>query len=305
MKIGFIGLGNIGSIMASNVLKAGYDLTVHDLRREAGEQLIASGAKWADSPREVAETCDTIITSLPGPPQVRTVMEDENGVFSGIRSGSTWIEMSTNDSNEVKRLGAIAEEKGAFALDAPLSGGREAAKAGKITIIVGGKKDVYEAHLPLLQAIGGKIFYLGPLGSGEVAKIVTNLLALGQLVFAGEAFMLGKKAGIDLAALFEATKASHGSSYTLELDFPEVLKGTYDDGFAIEMACKDLRLAVSLARQLSVPLKIGGLVEQLFIWAKAQYGPDVKTPQVVKSLEDAMNVYLRAPVKEAGSENDG
>jgi 3-hydroxyisobutyrate dehydrogenase len=295
MKVGFIGLGSIGSVMAGHLIKAGYTLIVHDLDPVAGENLVASGAQWAKNPRAVSEASDTVITSLPGPPQVRAVMESEQGVLSGLRIGCTWIEMSTTDAKEVQRLGAIAEDKGASVLEAPVTGGLTLAKAGGITILVGGKKDVFEAQLPVLQGIGGKILHMGPLGSASVVKVISNLLALGHMILAGEAFMLGKQAGIDPTALFEGLKASSGNSYTIETEMPLVYNGSYDVGFSLALACKDLGLACELGRKHGVPLELGGLIEQIFVRAKIQYGDDKNSTQAVKLLEDAMNVYLRAP----------
>jgi 3-hydroxyisobutyrate dehydrogenase len=294
-KIGWVGLGNIGSVMAGLLLKAGYHMNVHDIRPEAAEKLIAAGAHWAGSPREVAETSDTIVTSLPGPPQVRAVVEGEQGLLSGLHAGCTWIEMSTTDDKEVQRLGAIAQEKGAAVLEAPVTGGLTLAKAGGITILVGGPKDVFEAQLPVLEVIGGKILHMGPLGSASVVKVISNLLALGHLIMAGEAFMLGKRAGIDATAFLEGIKASSGNSYTIETEMPLVYNGSYDVGWTMALAIKDLGLTMQLARKHSVPLEIGALIEQIFVRATVQYGEDANSTQAVKLLEDAMNVYLRAP----------
>jgi 3-hydroxyisobutyrate dehydrogenase len=221
-------------------------------------------------------------------------MEGEQGVLAGLRSGCTWIDMSTTSEKEIKRLGAIAADKGAAVLEAPVTGGLALAKEGGITILVGGEKKIFEAQLPVLQVIGGKILHMGPLGSASVVKVITNLLALGHLILAGEAFMLGKKAGIDLTALFEGIKASSGNSYTIETELPLVYNGSYDVGFSLALACKDLGLAHELGRDHGVPLEIGGLIEQIFIRAKTQYGDDKNSTQAVKLLEDALNDYLRA-----------
>jgi len=295
MNIGFIGLGNVGSVMAGHLIQAGYTLIVNDIRLESGENLIASGAQWAEHPRALAEASDIVLTSLPGPPQVRTVMEDKNGVFSGIRHGTTWIDMSTTDADEMQRLGGLAEGKGVSVLEAPVTGGLTLAKEGGMTILVGGDKEVFESHLPLLQVIGGKILHLGPLGSASVVKVISNLLALGHLLLAGEAFMLGQQAGIDLTALFEGIKASSGNSYTVEKEIPLVYNGSYDVGFSLALTCKDLGIALELARKHGISLELGGLVEQIFIRAKTQYGEDKNSTQAIRLLEDAMNVYLRAP----------
>ncbi len=295
MKIGWIGLGNIGGVMASNLLKAGYELIVHDLEYKAAEILVSAGAEWATTPEVLAGKADTIITSLPGPPQVRAAMEGKSGVFAGIRPGATWIDMSTTDAEEVERLGSIAAEKGASVLEAPLTGGVTLAKAGGITILVGGEKDVFEAQLPMLRKIGGKILLMGPLGSASVVKVITNLLALGHLIMAGEAFMLGSRAGIEPKALLEGIQASSGNSYTIEKEMPLVYNGSYDVGFSMALACKDLALTMKQARHHGVPLELGALVEQIFLRAKKQYGDSANSTQAVKLLEDTMNIYLRAP----------
>ena len=295
MKIGWIGLGNIGCVMASNLMKAGFHLIVHDLEYQAAEKLISAGAEWAATPRALAGKADSIITSLPGPPQVRAVMEGESGVFAGIRTGSTWIDMSTTDADEVERFGAIAAEKGVSILEAPLTGGVTLARAGGITMLVGGEKDVFEAQLPMLRKIGGKILHMGPLGSASVVKVITNLLALGHLIMAGEAFMLGNQAGIDPKALLEGIQASSGNSYTIDKEMPLVYNGSYDVGFSLALACKDLGLTMKHARKHGVPLELGALIEQIFVRAKKKYGESANSTQAVKLLEDAMNVYLRAP----------
>ena len=294
MKIGWIGLGNIGGVMAANLIKEGYRLIVHDLEYKAAEKLIAAGAEWADTPQALAAEADTIITSLPGPPQVRSVMESKQGVFSGIRAGATWIDMSTTDAEEVERLGIIAAEKDVSVLEAPLTGGVTLARAGGITMLVGGEKDVFESQLPMLKKIGGTVLLMGPLGSASIVKVITNLLALGHLIMAGEAFMLGNQAGIDPKALLEGIQASSGNSYTIEKEMPLVYNGSYDVEFSMALACKDLGLTMKHARKYGVPLELGALVEQIFIRAKRMYGDAANSTQAVKLLEDTMNVYLRA-----------
>jgi 3-hydroxyisobutyrate dehydrogenase len=203
--------------------------------------------------------------------------------------------MSTTDAEEVERLGAIAADKGVSVLEAPLTDDVTLAKAGGITMLVGGEKDVFEAQLPMLRKIGGKILLMGPLGSASVVKVITNLLALGHMIMAGEAFMLGNRAGIDPKALLEGIQASSGNSYTIEKEMPLVYNGSYDVGFSMALACKDLALTMKHARNHGVPLELGALVEQIFLRAKKQYGESANSTQAVKLLEDAMNIYLRAP----------
>ena len=284
--------------MAANLVKAGYAMIVHDLRPESGEELVIAGAQWAESPCELAEASDIVITSLPGPPQVKAVMEGRRGIFSGIRSGCTWIDMSTTDAGELKRLGKIAVSKGVAVLEAPVTGGLVLAKKGGVTILVGGEREVFETHLPMLQVIGGKILLMGPLGSAGVVKVISNLLALGHMILAGEAFMLGKQAGISLAALFEGIMASSGRSRVIRNEMPLVYNGTYDVGFSMALACKDLGLVLEMARKYGVPLELGGLIEQIFIRAKTHYGDDANSTQVVKLLEDTMDAYLRGEIVE-------
>jgi 3-hydroxyisobutyrate dehydrogenase len=303
VKIGWIGLGKIGSIMAANLLKAGYTMIVHDLTPEPGEGLVAAGAQWAKNPCELAEVADIVITSLPGPPQVKKVMESRRGVFSGLRSGCTWIDMSTTDAQELKRLAKIAASKGVAVLEAPVTGGLVLAKKGGITILVGGEKEVFEAHLPMFQVIGGKILLMGPLGSASVVKVISNLLSLGHMILAGEAFMLGKRAGIDLAALFEGIMASSGRSRVIRNEMPLVYNGTYDVGFSMALACKDLGLVLEMARKNGVPLELGALIEQIFIRAKTHYGDHADSTQVVKLIEDALGDYLRGEVVEYAPRN--
>lgn len=298
MKIGFVGLGSIGSVLAGHVVAAGYDTAVHDLRREAGDDLVAAGARWAEDVCALAREVDVLITSLPGPPQVKAVMDGEQGLLACMRSGSTWIDMSTTDTAEVQRMGAIAAERDVAVLEAPVTGGLALAKEGGITILVGGPKETFDAWRPLLQVMGGTIEYMGPLGSASVVKVITNLLALGHLLLAGEAFMLGQKAGIDLNALLAGIKASSGNSYTIETEMPLVYDGSYDVGFSLALACKDLGLTGQLAREHGVPLEIGALVEQIFIRAKSVYGPTANSTQAVKLLEDDLNTYLRARLKD-------
>jgi 3-hydroxyisobutyrate dehydrogenase len=253
------------------------------------------GARWADSPKAVAQAGDTIITSLPGPPQVKAVMEGEKGALSGLSENKTWIDMSTTDNSEVKRLSKLAGEKGVSMLEAPVTGGLTLAKAGGITILVGGDKKVFDEHLPVLEVIGGKIIYIGPIGSASIAKVITNFLALGHLLLAGEAFMLGKAAGLNLATLFDGINASSGASYTIEKEIPLVFNGSYDVGFSMALTCKDLGLNMDLAKEHGVPLELGALVEQIFIKAKAQYGDDANSTQAIKLLEDSLKSYMRVP----------
>ena len=295
MKVGFIGVGNLGVHLAASLLEAGFQVTVYDLNKKAAAGLLDAGADWASSPRQVAEMADSVFTCLPSPAVVNTVVTGENGVLAGLKPGNTWIDMSTNDMHELKRLAALAEEKGIACLEAPVTGGVHKAASGEITVLVGGDVAVFETHLPALKAMGDKVFYMGPLGSASVIKVITNMLAFIHLVAVGEALMLAKRGGLDLAQSFEAIKASSGNSFVHETESQVILNGSYNIGFTMDLACKDLYLAHQLGREFGVPLQLGGLVEQIFIRARAQYGGNAWSSQVVKLLEDALNTDLRAP----------
>ncbi len=295
MRIGFIGLGNLGEHLAINLVRAGFAVTVNDLNPQAAAGLIEAGAAWADSPKQTAAAADTVITCLPSPAAVASVMTAADGILAGLAEGGTWIEMSTNDLNEVKRLAALAADQGIACLEAPVTGGVHKAAEGEITVLVGGDSAVYDAHLPAFQTMGGTVIYMGPLGNASVIKVITNMLAFIHLVAAGEALMLAKRGGLDLTTAFEAIKASSGNSFVHETESQVILNGSYNIGFTMDLACKDLGLAHQLGKAYEVPLELAGLVDQIFIRARAQYGGDAWSPMVVKMLEDALGTDLRAP----------
>ena len=295
MKIGFIGLGNLGEHLAANLLRSGFEVTVHDLNQQAAAGLLEAGATWANSPKQTAEMADTVITCLPSPAAVASVMTAADGILAGLGKGGTWIEMSTNDLNEVKRLATLAADQGVACLEAPVTGGVHKAAEGEITVLVGGDQTVYEAHRAPFQAMGGTVIYMGPLGNASIIKVITNMLAFIHLVAAGEALMLAKRGGLDLTKSFEAIRASSGNSFVHETESQVILNGSYNIGFTMDLACKDLGLAHQLGRAFEVPLELAGLVEQIFTRARAQYGGSAWSPKVVKLLEDALGTELRAP----------
>lgn len=294
-RLGFIGLGNLGFHLASSLRRAGFELTVHDLSKAAAAPLLAAGAQWADSAQAVAEQCDSVFTCLPSSKAVSIVVSGEKGILAGLKPGGTWIDMSTNDRTETLRLAALAAEKGCNALESPVTGGVHKAAAGNITVLVGGDQAVYQAHLPALQAMGNPVLYMGPLGSAAVIKVITNMLAFIHLVAAGEALMLAKRGGLDLAQSFEAIKASSGNSFVHETESQVILNGSYNIGFTMDLACKDLGFATQMGRDFGVPLDLAGMTEQTFIRARSQYGGGAWSSQVVKLLEDALGTDLRAP----------
>ena len=295
MKIGLIGLGNLGLPVGRNLLEAGYRLTVYDLREEAAGPLLALGARWADSPERVGELSKVVITVLPSPAAVAAVVEGTNGLLNGMSPGSVWIDSSTNDGRELQRLAARCAEQSIDVLECPLTGGIPKAHAGSITAFVGGPKKVFERSLPVVRAYAGEVHHLGPLGSASVAKVITNMLAFVHLWALGEGHMLGKCAGLEVGPLFEAIKASCGNSFVAETEGPQILNGTYDYGFTLALAAKDANLAYELGRRHGVPLEMGSLVEQLLLRARRKYGDDAWSTQVVKLLEDDLREELRAP----------
>ncbi len=295
MQLGFIGVGNLGVHLAGSLLRAGFPLTVYDLNREAAQGLLEAGARWADSPQAVAAASDTVFTCLPSPRAVETVVAGPAGLLAGFAPGATWIDMSTNDRELLLSLAERAAAKGVGCLEAPVTGGVHRAAAGAITVLVGGDETLYRAHLPAFTAMGGQVFYMGPLGSAAVIKVITNMLAFIHLVATGEALMLARRGGIDLAQAFAVIKASSGNSFVHETEGQLILNGSYNINFTMDLACKDLGFATELGRNFGVPLELAGLVEQTFIRARAQYGGAAWSTMVVKLLEDALHTDLRAP----------
>ena len=294
MRLGFIGIGSLGAHLAASLLRAGFAVTVHDLDKERAAALLRAGAAWAGSPRAVAAASDSVFTCLPSPAAVGAVVAGPDGVLAGLARGGAWIDMSTNDRHELQRLAALAAERGIACLEAPVTGGVHKAASGEITVLVGGDDAVFAAHRPALEAMGGQVFHMGPLGSASIIKVITNMLAFIHLVAAGEALMLARQGGLDLAQSYHAIVASSGNSFVHETESQLVLNGSYDVGFTMDLAAKDLFLAHQLGREFGVPLELAGLVEQIFVRARSQYGGAAQSTQVVKLLEDALATELRA-----------
>jgi 3-hydroxyisobutyrate dehydrogenase len=294
-RYGFIGLGNLGGALAMNLRRAGFDLAVHDLDSGTGKSLLEAGATWAASPRAAAEQADAVFTCLPSPAVSERVLTGPDGLLAGLEPGATWIEMSTVDAKSIQRLAAVAAEKGVFTLEAPVTGGVHKAGAGAVAVIVGGEAQTLKRHRAALEAIGRPIFHVGPLGSASVMKVITNMLAFIHLVAAGEALMLAKRGGLDLAQAYEVIKASSGDSFVHETESQLVLNGSYNVGFTMELACKDLGFAMALGSELGVPLDLAAITAQTFIRAREAYGGGAWSTQAVKLLEDALHTDLRAP----------
>lgn len=295
MRYGFIGLGHLGGHLAANLLRAGFPVTVHDRNAGAGRRLEALGGLLADSPRAVAEASDAVITCLPSPAVTRAVLTGPDGLLAGLKRGGAWIEMSTLGRDEVLELSRLAADSGIAMLEAPVTGGVHRAAEGDITVLVGGPEALYQAHAPAFAAMGGRVFHMGPLGSAAVIKVITNMLAFIHLVAAGEALMLARRGGLDLAQAFHAIEASSGSSFVFETEGQLILNGSYDIGFTMDLAAKDLGFAMQLGREFRVPLDLAGMTAQTFIRAREAYGGDAWSTAVVRLLEDALKTDLRAP----------
>lgn len=295
MRIGYIGLGNLGRHLAGSLLQAGFPLTVYDTNREAATDLIAGGAAGADSAAAVARAADTVFTCLPSPEAVTACVTGPDGILEGLAPGGTWIDMSTNDPHELQRLAGLAADQGIATLEAPVTGGAHRAAAGMITVLVGGDAAVFETHRPAFEAMGGRVFYIGELGQASVIKVITNMLAFIHLVADGEALMLAKRGGIDLGLAWDVIKASSGNSFVHETEGQLILNGSYHINFTMDLARKDLYFAHQLGREFGVPLELGGLTEQIFARGRAAYGGGAQSTMIVKLLEEAVGTDLRAP----------
>ena len=261
MQVGFVGLGTMGARMASNLQKAGYKLIVNDLRKDAAASHIAAGAVWADTPRAIAEQSDVILTSLPEPSDVEKVALAADGLLAGVKRGAAWFDLSTNSQSLVKKLAAAFAEKGAHMLDAPVSGGPSGAASRKMAIWVGGDKAAFDKHKGVLDAMGDKAAYIGPIGTATVAKLVHNMSGYAITCALAETFTMGVKAGMDPVALWEAVRQGVGGRrLTFDGLLNQFLPGKYDPpDFALKLATKDVKLATDLGRELGVPMRICNL----------------------------------------------
>lgn len=295
MRYGFIGLGHIGRHLAASLQRGGFPLAVYDLNRAAAQPLLDQGASWAGSPRAVAEASDTVITCLPSPGATQEVLADKDGILAGLEEGSHWIEMGTLGRDEILRFAELAAQHGVRTMEAPVTGGVHLAAQGDITVLAGGDKDLFETHLPAFKAMGSKIFHMGPLGSAAVIKVITNMLAFIHLKAVGEALMLAKRGGLDLAQAYHAIAASSGNSFVHETEGQLILNGSYDIDFTMDLALKDLGFAMGFGREFGVPLDLAAQTMQTYIQAREVYGGKAQSPMIVKLLEDALKTELRAP----------
>ena len=295
MIIGFIGLGNLGSKLAATLLRNGRELIVHDLNEAAARPLLDGGARWASTPQELALGSDLIITCLPSPAISAQVLEQHDGILAGLSAGKLWLEMSTTEEGEVRRLGERVMRTGAKALDAPVSGGCHRAATGNISIFVGGERAAFEQALPVLRIMGRRIIHIGPLGSASVLKVITNYLAFAHLAALTEAWAVAVKAGMDPKITYEAIKASSGNSFVHETESQVILNGSYDINFTVDLVLKDIGLFLDLARRHSVPTQVADTVTEMFHDTQSRYGARALSPRVIQRLEDDCGIQVRAP----------
>ena len=293
MKIGFIGLGNVGGKLAGSLLRNKFNLTVIDLDDNLVKDFISKGSATAKSPKELAEKVDLIITCLPSPKICSEVMEKKDGVIEGLSKNKIWLEMSTTDSKEVKRIGELVKSKGAVPLDGPVSGGCHRAVTGNIAIFVGGERKFFEKILPALTAMGRKILHTGELGSASILKVITNYLASTHLAALGEAWAVAKKSNLDMSKTFKGIKISSGNSFVHETESQVILNGSYNINFTMDLVEKDMTLFNDLSKKLNIPLEISPLVLDIFKDAHKKYGSRSWSSMVVKRLEDNCKINFR------------
>ena len=295
MKTGVIGLGNLGGKLAGSLVRNGFDLAVHDLDRTAAIALCDRGARWAGSPQALASTCDLIITCLPSPVASAAVMEAEDGVLAGLAPGKIWLEMSTTDAAEIRRLAARVAARGAATVDCPVSGGVHRAATGNISVFAGCDRETFERILPVLTVLGRRVLHTGPLGTASVLKVMTNYLATANLLTLCEALVTMKAAGLDLGVTYEAIAISSGTSFVHETESQMILNGCRDIGFAMELVKKDVGLFQQIAEAHGVPLEISPLVVSIFDDGIRRYGARAQSDDIIRRLEEATGLDITAP----------
>ena len=292
-RVGFIGVGNMGGNMANNLLVAGHDLTVTDIRKEVAAPLLDQGASWAETPREVAAASDVTMLSLPMPADVEKVVTAEDGVLAGAAPGSTIIDLSTNAPSMVRALAVTAAAQDVGFLDAPVSGGVYGARKATLAVMVGGDAELFEQHRPLFDAIGSNVFHVGDIGAGNVAKLINNMLSFVCMLGTTEALVLGAKAGIDPVVLREVVKAGSGNSFMWDRGGRAILKDRLAPSFTVSLAAKDVTLATALAREFGVEVPMGSLSEQLLLAYRDGGFAAEDLLATVKGVEEQAGIVVR------------
>ena len=294
MKIGFIGLGNVGGKLAGSLLRNKFDLIVRDLDENLTKPFENLGARVVSSSRELAEQVDLIITCLPSPKICSEVMEGKDGILNGLSENKIWLEMSTTDEAEVKRIGQKVIEKKAIPLDGPVSGGCHRAATGNIAIFVGGERKAFEKILPALTVMGRKVLHTGELGSASILKVITNYLASVHLIALGEAWTVAKKSNLDLIKAYKGIAVSSGNSFVHETESQVILNGSYNINFTMDLVLKDTGLFDDLAKKLDAPLEISPKVVEIFKDGQKKYGSRAWSSMIVKRMEDLNKIDFRA-----------
>ncbi|WP_317056164.1 NAD(P)-dependent oxidoreductase [Roseovarius rhodophyticola] len=292
MKVGFIGLGNVGGKLSGSLLRNGVDLVVHDLNADLVDAAVAKGAQRGESPAQMMRNCDAVITCLPSPAASDAVMQE---MLPEVGPGKIWMEMSTTDEAEAKRLGALVIEKGGAAVDCPVSGGCHRADTGNISIFAGCDRETFERILPFLTKMGRRILHTGDLGSASVLKVITNYLATANLITCCEALVTAKAAGMDLNTTYEALKISSGTSFVHETESQVILNGSRDISFTMDLVKKDIGLFQEVADRAGVPLEMNPLMMKIFDDGIERYGPRELSPNIIRRLEDSTGLDIRAP----------
>jgi 3-hydroxyisobutyrate dehydrogenase len=300
MKIGFVGVGTMGRHMAANLQKAAYDLVVHDVRREAAAPHLAAGAKWADSPRQVAEASEIVFTSLPGPPDVEAVALGPGGLGEGLTTGKVYFDLSTNAPALVRRIHGAFAARGIHVLDAPVSGGPRGAETRKLALWVGGDEAVFQRHKPVLDAIGDQAYYVGPIGAGSIAKLVHNCAGYVLQTALAEVFTMGVKAGVEPLALFRAVRqGALGRRRTFDGLVDQFLPGQFEPAaFALRLARKDVTLATALGREFGVPMRLANLALEELTEALNRGWGDRDSRVAMLLQEQRAGVDIRVPADE-------
>jgi 3-hydroxyisobutyrate dehydrogenase len=292
MRIGFIGLGNVGSKLSGSLLRNGVDLLVHDLDSALVESFVARGAVPGGSPAAMMRDCDVVITCLPNLVASDAVMSE---MLEEVTDGKIWMEMSTTDEAEVRRLGEAVQARGGAAVDCPVSGGCHRADTGNISIFAGCDRKTFDRVLPLLAIMGRRVLHTGELGSASILKVVTNYLATANLVSCAEALVVSKAAGMDLNVAYEAIRISSGTSFVHETESQVILNGSRDISFTMDLVAKDIGLFQQVADRANVPLELNPRLIKIFADGIARYGPRELSPNIIKRLEEATGLDICAP----------
>jgi 3-hydroxyisobutyrate dehydrogenase len=292
MKVGFIGLGNVGGKLSGSLLRNGIDLMVHDLNPDLVAKFVARGAKPAKNPAQMMQDCDAVITCLPSPAASDAVMRE---MLPHVGAGKIWMEMSTTDTAEAERLGGMVIAAGGAAVDCPVSGGCHRADTGNISIFAGCDRATFERILPFLKVMGRRILHTGPLGSASTLKVMTNYLATANLLTCCEAMVTMKAAGMDLNTTYEAIKISSGTSFVHETESQVILNGSRDINFTMDLVKKDIGLFQTIADRAGVPLEISPLMIQIFEDGIKRYGQRAQSDDIIKRLEEATGLDITAP----------